>query len=105
MNLLEVRPTDTAGMNLYQHLARPNLRYRNRLNPNIVHTAIDSSTHGGRYCNGSRSHSLQRSCSLNIVSAKNLSTCSAIARAAVEVCFPSVTRDPQNRGRTATCTR
>ncbi len=47
MNLLQVRPADSAGVDLDQHLAGADLGHRNRLDTNIVHPAIDRGTHGG----------------------------------------------------------
>ena len=49
VNLLQVGPADSAGVDLDQHLACADLGHRNRLDTNIVHAAIDRGAHGCRH--------------------------------------------------------
>src|ERR1700722_9706412 len=45
VNLLEVGAADSAGVDLHQYLAGADLRHRDSLDANVVHAAIDCSTH------------------------------------------------------------
>ncbi len=46
VNLLQVGPADSAGVNLDQHLTHADLRHWYRLDADIVHAAIHRSAHG-----------------------------------------------------------
>src|SRR6266550_5909208 len=49
VNLLQVGPADSAGVNLDQHLTHADLRHWDRLDTNIVQASIHRSTHGCRH--------------------------------------------------------
>ena len=47
VNLLQIRPADSARSHLDQQLARPNRRHRNSLHAHVVHAAVNHGPHGG----------------------------------------------------------
>src|ERR1700722_7863012 len=48
MDFLEVGTADAAAVYPYEHFSRSNRRHSNGLNPDVVHSAIDSGLHGRR---------------------------------------------------------